>query len=568
MADERENSMNLGTGPAGGKDSGKETGNRLERLMGRKSGLRENHIKKVKRPSYVILAESVVTGILVGLVISMLRISIKSGEALRGSLIAKAAGKPGVSLALIALLAGLYALMCLIVKLEPMAGSSGIPQVKAELLGKMRQRWYTVLPAKFALTVIDIGSGLSLGREGPSVQLGSMTAKGVAKFFRAGSTEVKMMISCGAGAGIACAFGAPLSGVLFVLEAMHGYFSSQILINSMAACFAGVYVTSNIFGLKPVFDLKVTETLPTGYYWILILLGLIMGLFGVAFYKGMLLSQDLFSKMGNKYARMAVPFACVVPVAAIAPDVLGSGEKLMEMSGDAKLAVAIIAGALALKFVLVMISAGSGAPGGTLQPLLVLGALGGALFFRLLGPAAGLGPEYTENFVVYAMTAYFSAIVKAPITGVLLITEMTGNFTNFLSLVTVSLIAYIVTDLFKCGPIFDTLTECMLNDSDGMGETEKTRNERVIVSTDVYIGSMADGCKVMDISFPEGCLMISVQRGSSEIVPSGRTRIKGGDTISVLCREADAGRVEEKLALECRHIVIPQRGAGREETES
>lgn len=516
-------------------------------------------IKRAERPRYVVLFESVLTGLITGLLISLLRISITKSEGLRDLLLEKIQGRPGLIAAALLLLAGLFIAECLILRAEPLSSSSGIPQIKAELMGEMRQRWYTVIPAKFFSTIISIGSGLSLGREGPSVQLGGMSGKFVSHMFKGGNTDTKMMISCGAGAGISCAFGAPLSGVIFVIEALHGYFSTQIIIDTMAACIAGTFVTTNIFGLEPIFTFGLTKALPLRYYWVLVLLGAFTGLLGVLFNKCIVWAQDLYAHIKSKEARMAIAFAAVVPVAVFMPRILGSGSKIVPDITEKDVAVSVLFIVLVVKFVLVMVSAGSGASGGTLQPLLVLGALAGALFYEVIAARAGLDYVYFENFVMYGMIGYFSAIVRAPITGVLLITEMTGNFTNFFSMVVAALVAYLVAEGMHSQPVFDMLTDRMLNKSPDMesrGVTEEKAMEKVIVTSKVYIGSMMDGARVMDIALPEGCLIVSVKRGNREVVPSGRTVIKGGDTISLLCREGDAKALEDKLALECRHIVI------------
>ena len=98
-----------------------------------------------------------------------------------------------------------------------MISGSGIPQLEGEMIGKLNQRWYRVLPAKFLGGFLSLFAGLSLGREGPSIQLGAMTGKGISKMLDRGKTEEKFLLTCGASAGLSAAFHAPLAGVMFSL---------------------------------------------------------------------------------------------------------------------------------------------------------------------------------------------------------------------------------------------------------------------------------------------------------------------------------------------------------------
>lgn len=121
----------------------------------------------------------------------------------------------------------LFVLACIVgklVKFEPMISGSGIPQVEGEMMGKLDQVWWKVLPAKFLGGFLSLFSGLSLGREGPSIQIGAMAGKAVSKALKREKTEERYLLTCGASAGLAAAFHAPLAGVLFSLEEIHKIF--------------------------------------------------------------------------------------------------------------------------------------------------------------------------------------------------------------------------------------------------------------------------------------------------------------------------------------------------------
>ena len=109
----------------------------------------------------------------------------------------------------------------LLVRWEPMISGSGIPQLKGEMEGKLKQNWHRILPAKFLGGFLGMFGGLALGREGPSIQLGAMAGKGISRLLKRGKTEEKFLLTCGASAGMAAAFQAPLAGVMFTMEEIH-----------------------------------------------------------------------------------------------------------------------------------------------------------------------------------------------------------------------------------------------------------------------------------------------------------------------------------------------------------
>lgn len=172
------------------------------------------------------------------------------------------------------------------------------------------------------------------------------------------------------------------------------------------------------------------------------------------------------------------------------------------------------------------------------------------------GGLAGYEELYLTNFVILGMAGYFSAIVRSPITGVILITEMSGDFKNFLPLAVVALAAYLTADLLGGQPIYDQLLHRMLAGGADYGTDEETRSHKILLESDVYIGSRMDGEKIEKMLLPPGCLVVSVQREQKEIVPSGSTVLAGGDKLILLCSQGDASVVEEKLNNICRRIKM------------
>ena len=159
---------------------------------------------------------------------------------------------------------------------------------------------------------------------------------------------------------------------------------------------------------------------------------------------------------------------------------------------------------------------------------------------------------YIDNFVIYGMVGYFAGIVRSPVTGVILITEMVGDFTNFLALSVVALIAYITADLLGSVPIYQQLLERMLRKDPDCGMTDQLRRNKVLLESDVYISSIMDGRRLKEMKLPRGCLVVSVLRGPEELVPGGDTELKGGDRLTVLCNQGRMDEADRILKKMCR----------------
>ena len=311
-----------------------------------------------------------------------------------------------------------------------------------------------MLLAKFVGGLLTIGAGLSLGREGPSIQLGAMAGKGVSRLCRRDVTEERMLLTCGASAGLSAAFNAPLAGVLFSLEELHKDFSTDVLLSTMSASITADFISRTLFGLGPVFSFPELSMMPLAHYWMVLLLGALLGLVGVFYNFCVAKAQDLYAKIPWAYVRAFLPFLLAGVLLVVYPAVLGGGHNLVEaVSQDQALQGLLVL--FAVKFLFSMASFGAGVPGGIFLPLLVLGAVVGSSFSQgahLLGLDTATG-----NFVILGMAGLFAAIVRAPVTGIVLISEMTGSFSHLLTLSLVSLAAYVVADLLHSPPVYRPL---------------------------------------------------------------------------------------------------------------
>ena len=510
-------------------------------------------IKRARRLPVILIGEGLLTGAAAGLVVLLYRIALTYagrwlnaiGHFIEGNAL-KTAGWFLV-LFLLALLTGK------LVKWEPMISGSGIPQVEGEILGKLNQNWKRVLPAKFLGGFLCLLGGLSLGREGPSIQLGAMTGQGISRVLNRGKTEEKYIMTCGASAGLAAAFHAPLAGMMFSLEEIHKGFSVTILVSVMTASVTADYISSCIIGLDPVFQFRLEHVLPQNYYWLLIVLGIFLGVMGVLYNKGMLKAQELYKKWKwlDETKRLIIAFMAAGIMAVVMPSVLGSGGDLIVSLTEGEMILSAVLLTFVAKFLFSAVSFGSGAPGGIFFPLLILGALLGGAFSMVCVELIGIDPVYINNFVLLAMAGYFTAIVRAPITGIILLFEMSGSVSQMLSLAIVSVAAYITATLLKSEPIYDSLLGRLLEGKEKKNGGGAPGRQKMLSAFVIMSGSVLEGRMVMDIHWPGNCLLVAVERGGKELIPRGKTRLEAGDRLTVLTDERDAGYVHDKLENLC-----------------
>lgn len=439
-------------------------------------------------------------------------------------------------------------LVGLIIEKNPMASGSGIPQVEGILIRRLNMNWWKVIIGKFVGGILCIGAGLSLGREGPSIQIGAAVGQGFSRVFKRIKLEEKFLITSGASAGLAAAFNAPLSGVIFALEEVHKNFSPIVLASALAASVASDFVSKEFFGMTPVFNFNNIKSMPLKDYIYIIFLGIILGVFGLIFNKAILKTQDIYNRQKclSLKTKPIVAFLFAGLFGLILPDVLGGGHEIIVSLVNSSFTIKMLIVILIGKFIFTMICYGSGAPGGIFLPLLVIGALIGAVYGHFVHGVFGLDSSYTNNLIILGMAGYFTAIVKAPITGIILITEMTGSFSHLLSVSVVSMTAYVVSNILNSKPIYELLLERMLNKDKDKFICES--ESKVIIETAVCLGSLLEGKQIKDLEWPPQCLIVSIKRGDRELIPKGDTIICCGDYLIVLTNEDCAGDIREGLA--------------------
>lgn len=496
-----------------------------------------------------IFFQSIIIGLVAGFTIVAYRLAINKADLLREQAynFLKASSWPLI-LSWFILLAIVGYLLSIIIKKAPMSKGSGIPQIKGVLLRQVQLNWFRDVLAKFFGGLLSLGFGLSLGREGPSVQLGASTGLGYSKITKRPSLEEKYLITAGASAGLAAAFNSPLAGVMFALEELHRHFSPLLLMSAMAASVTSDVVSRYFFGLKPIFNFEGMEELPLNNYIYIVLLGIIIGILGKLFNVLIMFVQKNYSQNNSikDGLKPVIPLLLSGIFGFYLPQVLGGGHHLIEELSNEEFVLTAILILFLAKLLFTIISYGSGVPGGIFLPILVLGALVGRGFAEVLYNFDLISSNHIINFITLAMAAYFTAVVKAPITGSILITEMTGTFNHLLSLTIVCLTAYVVSDFIKSHAIYDLLLENLLHGKKG-NWLKEIGNNKIILEIPVAFGSEIEHKKIKDIEWPDNSLIVGIRRGEKELIPDGEFKVYASDCLIVLTDENHASEIKQLL---------------------
>ena len=511
-------------------------------------------LSRARRFPVLLIGEGLLVGGIGGFVVVLYRMALDVAGDWLDEILAYAGQTPWRMAGWFLVLGALAWLVSRLVSWEPLISGSGIPQLEGEMAGKLEQKWYRVLPAKFLGGFLCLLGGLALGREGPSIQLGAMAGKGISRGLDRGKTEEKFLLTCGAGAGLSAAFHAPLAGVMFSLEEVHKNFSVSALLSVMTASLTADFLATAVLGTDSIFQFAITRELPVHFYWMVLGLGVILGVLG-AFYNWFTLKvQSLYDRATflNSTGKILIPFFCAGVLGFTAPELLGSGHDLIEKLTSVDMLLGTAVFLLVGRFLFSAVSFGSGAPGGIFFPLLVLGGYMGGIFAMAGIRLWGLDPVFLNNFVLLAMAGYFAAVVRAPLTGIILIFEMTGTLTQMLSLSVVSIVAYVTATLLGSRPIYESLLDRLLL---RRGEKPpKEQGEKMLMHFAVSRGSRIEDLTIGEVRWPENCLLVAVERGSQEIIPRGKTRLLAGDVIVTMTDERDEARVHDEMEELCREM--------------
>jgi chloride channel protein, CIC family len=420
----------------------------------------------IRRERLLVLAAlSIVAGAGAGLLAAAFRLALSGASRFRDGIVAWAHGAGIVGLfAVLALCALATAVAAWLVRrFSPQAAGSGIPQVEAQLRGNWSGHPLRIILVKFSGGLLALGAGLGLGREGPTVQMGGCLALLIGRLSRCTEDECKALLAGGAGAGLATAFNAPVAGAVFVLEELVGRFNVPITIAALGASAGAIGTARFLLGQAPDFQVLPIHYPGVGVLPVHLAMGAAMGVLGVAYSRAILGALRAAQRV-RQSSPLVTPAAIGLAVGLLAwfaPYLVGPGDPITQqmLSGsEAVFGIGVVfVLVFVLRFALGAVSYAAGTPGGLFAPMLVLGSQSGLLFGTACDhwfPAAGVNPT---AFAVVGMAAFFTAVVRAPVTGIILAIELTGSFTLLLPMLAACLAAMVVALLLNEPPMYESL---------------------------------------------------------------------------------------------------------------
>lgn len=347
--------------------------------------------------------------------------------------------------------------------LSPSAAGGGVPQVKAALA-----KYPVVLDLRTALvktlaTILVVGAGFTVGRRGPTVHIGAALGAQVSRWIPNSPTNRRQMIAAGAAAGLAAGFNTPIAGVLFVVEELMRDISGLTLETAIAASFTGAVVSRILSATDLNVPLAVIDSARKGSFAVddipfYIVLGILAGVLGGIFNRGIIHGMK-FSRTFPFPIPIQIGLAGLISGTIIAwlPPFFEDNAGLKELLIAGQFSWQTTAMIFVAQFCLTILAYSAGAPGGLFAPALVLGSALGYLVG--LGEVALISSESPYTFALAGMGAFFTSVVRVPVTAIIIVFEMTADFNLVLPLMISCAIAYIVAESVSKGSLYEHLLE-------------------------------------------------------------------------------------------------------------
>lgn len=493
---------------------------------------------------------SMITGIFAGVVVTIYNILVHLGEETSLEYYEFFRENPAfIPLLFVALFLGAI-IIGTWVRFVPMIRGSGIPQIEGAARGTVHFKWYVTLCSMFATSLACVFLGLSAGGEGPSLEMGGCCGEAVGVTLKRSQMERRLQIAAGSSAGLAVAFNAPITGLFFAMEEAFRSFSPHVF---MCATFSVVFSLLTRNGLRTLLGKSVGYTFtqytfaPMGWDGLLyvVLAAIVVGFMGVAFYYTMLKTKALCKKitLWKGTGRYLIPFLLAGAFGLLTPYAMGGGHEFIEVLGtngvgsfadiEQIFAIGIVATlviVVVFKFVAGILAMACGVPCGVFIPMLAMGAgMGGVL--SILFQKMGMPAEYTDYLIIICMAVFFVSIVKAPITGFIMVFELTGQIQNFLPAMVGVIIGFVISEVFHTEPIYEKSLH-------GFMKEEKWAEGLHIIRVQVKVQtfSRAIDSAVRELIWPTNSLVVAIRSlDGSSVVPDGETILHEGDLLTIEC---------------------------------
>jgi len=416
-----------------------------------------------EKGSSIVLLWALIVGALTGFVGALFQLALAHIATLKEMLLRFLEFTPGLPIIGSIVISGVmvYLTLLLIRRMAPETSGSGVQEIEGALEGLRPLRWARVIPIKFVGGLLSLGSGMVMGREGPTIQIGGNIGKMVSDVFKVSKIDAHALIAAGAGGGLSAAFNAPLAGILFVIEEMRPEFKYNFL--TVQAVIIGSatadIVLRSLVGQELAIPMNMLSTPPLPSLLLFLIFGCIFGIFGFVFNRLLVRTLNFFTNLtGWPFTLTGLIVGGVVGALVwYFPDAIGGGYVVIPKALSGSIPVMMLLLLFFIRFGTTMVSYGSGSIGGIFAPMLALGTLFGMWFGHF---AHFLLPELVvqpEVFAVAGMAALFCATVRAPLTGIALTIEMTGNYLMILPLILTCFTATIVAQGLGGQPIYTVL---------------------------------------------------------------------------------------------------------------
>jgi H+/Cl- antiporter ClcA len=537
----------------------------MKKVKAQKQEKKNDVSGKLYRSFIELMLTGCVTGIFAGLIVTLFNVLAHEGETISRDVYAYVRANPIFIPLWIAGLAAVAIVLGVAVRISSLIGGCGIPQAEGATRGVIRFKWYRDLTAMFASSLLSIFAGLSIGAEGPSVFIGSCAGDGVASLLHRDQMIRKYQITGGACTGLAVASNAPLTGIAFAFEEAHKRFTPEVFICAFSSVIFGVLTRTAIYQalgmeVQNAFHSYVFHAMPVRDYLYVVLAGAVCGLVGVLFYKTCFQCYGAFKKINlkdKKYSKIARIFVAVLIggiLSMLSVGVMGGGHELIESLGtfggtrapvtESTFGLSIfwtLMIVVVLKFIVTSVNVGSGLPCGIFIPIIAIGACLGGLM-NTVWMKLGMEAAYCDLMVMLCMAAFFTTIVKAPITAIVMICEFTGSFAPLLPVIIAVAIGYIIGEVFRTDGIYEDLLEIYEHEN---GIHENARREVYVLGLARH--SIADKRQVRDVLWPANARVTEIARGDETILPDGDTVLHGGDILTIVCKTDDPKKSREEL---------------------